>query len=106
MVGPEKAILLAGVVLIFVLFIAAPALIALVRRHPERQLIYKLSPLCAFSFILWGALIVWAASDKRNDGVISKYVAKLREKNSLPWVIAALLGLGVLGSTFVFLRGA
>ena len=85
-------------------FVAAPALIARVRNHPDRQLIYKLSPLTFFSFVLWGALIVWAASDQRDDAVISKYVAKLREGNRLPATVAALVVIGALGGVIVMLR--
>ncbi len=98
MTDAEKTALFVSAVVVGFLFIAAPALIASLRRHPERRLIYKLSPLSLFSFILWGALIVWAAADQRRDGVISKYVEKLRANNCLPWVIVALLALGIISS--------
>lgn len=106
MTATEKIALLVVAVVVLAALIATPALIALVRRHPERRLIYKLSPLSTFSFILWGALIVWAASDQRNDGIVSKYVERLRANNRLPWVIVALLALGVVGSLVTFLGRA
>lgn len=94
---PEKLAILAVVTLVFLLFIAAPAIVALARQHPERATIAKLTPLSAFSFILWGALLAWAASDKRDDTVIAKYVAKLRERNLLPWIVGGLVVAGAAG---------
>ncbi|MEZ0241919.1 MAG: hypothetical protein ACAH11_00980 [Sphingomonas sp.] len=99
-----KAALLCGVLIFIAAFAAAPALVAWVRKHPERKLIYKLSPLTLFSFLLWFALIAWAASGQRDDAVISKYVAKLRANNRLPLLIALLVALGLAGSLFMALR--
>lgn len=79
-------------------FVAVPAVIAAVRRHPERRLIYKLAPLTLFSFLLWFALIAWAGSKQHDDAVIQKYVNKLREGKLLPLVIAALVVIGAVGS--------
>lgn len=77
------------------LFAGAPALIAFARRHPERLLIAKLSPGGLFSFVLWGALMVWAVSDTRDESVISKYVARIRTRNQLPMIVAGLIVLGI-----------
>ena len=85
-------------------FIAVPALIAWIRRHPDRKLIYKLTPLTFFSFLLWFALIAWAASDQRDDAVIQKYVNKLRANNRLPILIALLVLAGLAGTLFMALR--
>ena len=85
-------------------FIAAPALIAWIKKHPDRRLIYKLSPLAIFSFLLWFALIAWAVSDQRDDAVIQKYVTKLRANNRLPLLIALLVIAGLAGSLFMALR--
>ena len=79
-----------------VLFAAAPALIAFARHHPERVLIAKLSPGGLVSFILWGALMAWAVSDTRDDAVISKHVARLRERKLLPLIVAGLIALGLV----------
>jgi len=76
-------------------FIALPAIVALVRQHPERRLIYKLTPLTLFSFLLWLGLVAWALTGKRNDAVISRYVSKLRDNNRLPLVIALLVVFGL-----------
>lgn len=95
---PETATALIAVFVAFAIFLAIPPLIALVRKHPERVTIYKLTPLTLFSFILWIALIVWAASNKRDDAVISKYIAEMRERKLLPWVVGFLVLAGVAGS--------
>lgn len=96
--------LLVALVLGLVIYLAAPALVALVRRHPERSLIYKLSPLSLLSFILWLVLIVWAFTGRSNDAIISRYVAKLRGSNRLPLAIILLVALGLAGSFLPLLR--
>ena len=101
---PVEVIAILVVSLTTLVFVGIPPLIALVRRHPERQLIYKLSPLTLVSFILWGALIVWAASDRQDDAIISKYVARLRESGRFKWVIVLLVVVGVAGGLFAVLR--
>ncbi|WP_156457634.1 hypothetical protein [Altererythrobacter sp. Root672] len=98
----DKIVALVAMLALFAAFLAAPPLIALVRKHPERKLIYKLTPLTIFSFILWVALIVWAASDKRDDAVISRYVARLRGSGRLSWVVGAIVLVGVAGSVVTF----
>lgn len=94
----DKIVALVIVLSLFVAYVAAPPLIAWVRKHPERKLIYKLTPLTLLSFLLWVALIGWAASDRRDDAVISRYVAKLRESGRLPWAIAVVVLVGLAGS--------
>jgi hypothetical protein len=81
-----------------VIFISFPAMIALIRGHPDRKTIYRLSPLTIASFVLWFALVVWAASDKRNDATISRYVAKMRSSNQFGFVIGSLVVLGIIGA--------
>jgi hypothetical protein len=85
-------------------YLAAPALIALARRHPERRLICRLSPLSLLSVILWFALIAWASTGQRDDAVIARFVARLRRANRLPLVIGLLVILGVAGSLLPMLR--
>ena len=99
-----KAALLFVLLTVTVAFITAPAIIAWLRKHPDRHLIYKLTPLALLSFLLWLALIAWAVSDKRDDAVIQKYVAKLRANNRLPIVIGLLVVAGLAGSLFMWLR--
>ena len=99
----DRAFLLIALLLGLAAFAAAPALVALVRQHPDRRLIYKLSPLTLLSFILWFGLIAWAATGRRDDAVISRYVAKLRANNLLPLAITALLLVGVAGSVIAML---
>ena len=99
-----RAALFFALLAVLALFLAAPAIIARFRRHPDRKLIYKLSPLSFFSFLLWFALIAWAASDQRDDAVISKYVAKLRANNRLPILIGLLVLAGLAGSAVMWLR--
>lgn len=101
---PTQIVLLFALLMILVGFLGAPALVAWFRRHPERKLIYKLSPLSFFSFLLWFALIVWAASDQRDDAIISKWVAKLRSNNRLPILIALLVVGGLVSSLIIMLR--
>lgn len=91
------------VVALALLFFAAPALIAFVRKHPERATILRLSGFALFSFILWGALLTWALSDKRDDGVIAQYVARLRSRNLLPYIVGGLVLVGAVGSAVAFL---
>lgn len=100
----HKAILLLAVVAILVVYLAIPAIIALVRKHPERRLIYKLIPLTLLSGILWLVLIAWAYTGQRDDAVISRWVARLRGNNRLPVAIALLVLAGATGSFFTLLR--
>lgn len=81
-----------------VIYIAIPPLVALARKHPERSLICKLSPLCLLSFILWLVLIAWAFTGQRNDAAISRYVLKLRGNNRLPLAITLLVLFGLIVS--------
>jgi hypothetical protein len=92
--------LLAGLVV----YGGAPGFIALVRRHPERRLIYTLCPLTLLSFILWMVLLAWAFTGRRDDAIISRYVAKLRGDNRLPLAITLLVLAGFAGSLLTLLR--
>ncbi len=87
-----------------VVFVTLPALIATLRTHPERRTIWQLTPFAAASFILWVALLTWAVSDKRNDGVVARHVARLRERRLLPFVVGALVVVGLLGSVVALRR--
>ncbi|WP_375396064.1 superinfection immunity protein [uncultured Sphingomonas sp.] len=85
-------------------FFATPALIAFARRHPERRTILRLSVFALFSFVLWAALLTWAVSDKRDDGVIARYVARLRQTKLLPLIVGGLVVVGAVGSAVTLLR--
>lgn len=84
--------------------LALPALIAGARRHPERKTIYRLTPLSALSLLLWFALIVWAASDRRDDATITRLAAKLRGRRLLPALVLLLVVFGAAGSIATFTR--
>jgi len=101
---PHGPAFLVALLLGLTAYLAAPALIALVRRHPERRLIYRLSLLSLLSVILWVALIAWALTGQRDDAVIARFVARLRRSNRLPWAIGVLVILGVAGSLLPLLR--
>lgn len=87
---------------VLLLFIAVPVAVAFARRHPERRTILKLAPLGLLSFILWGALLAWAASDRRDDAVIAKWIARVRGNGMLPWIVGGLLVLGVGSTALMF----
>lgn len=104
MTDTQRLLAFAVATLLVLVFIAIPPVIALARRHPERRTIAKLAPLSVILFILWGALLAWAASDKRDDAVIGKYVAKLRERNLLPWIVGGLVAVGAIGGWVAMAR--
>lgn len=88
------AALAIGTVLVLI-FALLPALIAQARRHPDRAIIWKLSPGGLFSFILWFALMAWAIGGKRDDSVIGRYAHRLQTSG---WLVPAALVLVVLGA--------
>jgi len=100
----QKAILLLAVLAVLTIYLALPAISALVRQHPERRLIYKLIPLTLLSGLLWLVLITWAYTGQRDDAVVSRWVAKLRGNNRLPLAIALLVLAGAVGSFLTLLR--
>lgn len=100
----DRLLVLVILLVVLAVYLIAPAVIALARQHPERKLIYKLSPLTFFSFILWFVLMAWAFTGHRDDAVISRYVARLRANNRLPWVIAALVSIGLCTSLLALMR--
>ncbi len=83
-------------------YLAVPIVIAALRRHPERRLIYKLTLLTLFSLLLWLALIAWAASRQHDDALIQKYVNKLREGRLLTVAIVVLVAVGAAGSLLIW----
>ena len=94
---PDRLALLAMLVAGVALLVMLPALIAYATRHPERRRIVGLAPLGALSFLLWGALLVWAIGGRRDDSVIARFVD--RQRKGLVWVVVALVvgGLAVSG---------
>ena len=100
----DRILLLALLCLGFLVFAAIPVLVALARRNPDTKTIAKLAPLSLLSFALWFALIAWAATDRRNDGVISKFIDRVQGSNLGPWLIALLLLVGLGGTAFTLLR--
>ena len=57
----------------------------------------QLAPLSLLSFALWFALIAWGASGKRDDGIVSRYIAKAQERN-----IGGLVALRLASSAIAF----
>jgi len=96
--------LVAVIVIAAIVFFAAPAVIAFARQHPERRTILRLSVFALFSFVLWAALLTWAVSDKRDDGVIARYVARLRQTKLLPVIVGGLVLIGAVASAVTLLR--
>lgn len=94
----DKIVLLLALTSGFLLFIFAPMLIAYATRHPERKRIAALNPLALLSFLLWGALIVWAVGGKRDDSVIAQFVEK--QRRHLPLVVTVLVVAGVAGGAY------
>lgn len=95
------AVLIAAVAM----FVTTPALIALARRHPERRTILALTPLAALSFLLWFALLVWAAGGKRDDGVIGRYADRIRRARGFPYLVGGLVVLGLAAGAVAMARG-
>jgi len=46
----------------------------------------------------------WASTGRRDDALISRYVAKLRGNNRFPLVIALLVTAGIVGSFITLLH--
>jgi uncharacterized membrane protein YpjA len=99
----DKIPALIAVFALVTLILFVPALIAVARRHPDRKLIGRLSPLTLVSFVLWAALLVWAVSDQRDDAVISRYVARLRGSRHFSMAIGFLVMAGAAGTAWSFL---
>ncbi|MFN7399681.1 MAG: superinfection immunity protein [Sandaracinobacter sp.] len=72
-----------------------PSVLAFARRHPDRRLIASLNLLSLVSFLLWFALVSWAALGRRDNSVLDRYMADPTGKRR------ALVGLLV-----IFLVGA
>lgn len=87
--------LLAGMAMNFI-----PTMIAYARRHPERRLIGQLNVLSILSFLLWMALIAWAAGGARDDSVIAKFVGAPGQRKRLGWLVVGLVGLGVASTAY------
>jgi len=77
-----------------------PTIIAFVRRQPERRLIGQLNILSIFSFLLWMALIAWAAGGKRNDSVINRFIGRPGQRGRLIAIVATLVGLGIATTAY------
>jgi uncharacterized membrane protein YwzB len=89
--------ILAGLAMNFI-----PTMIAFARQHPERRLIGQLNILSIFSFLLWMALIAWAAGGARDDSVIAKFVGKPGQRQKLVALVVVLVGAGVATTAYAF----
>jgi riboflavin transporter FmnP len=86
---------LAGLAMNFI-----PTIIAYARRHPERRLIGQLNILSILSFLLWVALIAWAAGGARDDSVIAKFVGAPGQRQKLVALVVVLVGAGVASTAY------
>ena len=78
------------------IIIGLPIVVAWARKSPDLDPIAQLAPLSLLSFALWFALIIWGWSGKReDDGVISRSIETIKERNLLPWIVAGLVLAGV-----------
>lgn len=85
-----------AMVAFFTILIGLPIAVAWARKSPDLKTISKLAPLSLLSFALWFALIVWGWSGKRDDnGVISRSIETIKERNLLPWIVGGLVLVGV-----------
>lgn len=76
--------------------IGLPIAVAWARKSPDLKTIAKLAPLSILSFALWFALIIWGWSGKRDDnGVISRSIEAIKQRNLLPWIVGGLVLAGV-----------
>ncbi|RJY08248.1 hypothetical protein [Aurantiacibacter aquimixticola] len=80
------------------LFCGLPVMIAFGRRHPDRRTIAKLSPLALLSFALWFALILWAATDRKDDSIVARYIDRIQKRNLGPWIVGGLVFIGLAGT--------
>ncbi|QQV76341.1 superinfection immunity protein [Sphingomonas aliaeris] len=95
---PYKALAIVALVVFVLAIVGLPAAVAMIRNHPERRLIYKLTPLTALSFILWGVLLAWAITGIRDDAVMSRLFARARRSRYLPTMIGGLVLVGMVGT--------
>ena len=71
---------------------------------PERRLIGQLNVLSILSFLLWLALIAWAAGGARDDSVIAKFVGEPGRRQKLVGLVVVLVGLGVASTAYALSR--
>lgn len=91
----QDYIFLAVICATLIIFLMLPVMIAALRHHPATATIARLTPLALLSMALWLALFAWAALDRKNDGVISAYVEKLRARKRFSMFIFMLIGMGI-----------
>lgn len=72
-----------------------PSAVAFGRGHPDRKLLAQLNVLSLLSFLLWLALLVWAAGGTRNDVVINRFVHSKAARPLLVGLIVVLVGGGI-----------
>lgn len=77
-----------------------PSIVAYGRGHPDRKLLAQFNILSLLSFLLWFALLVWAAGGARNDDVIGRFVHSKAARPLLIGLIAVLVGGGIAATAF------
>jgi hypothetical protein len=97
----DKTLIAASIgIAVALVFNFIPTLVAFVLRHPERRLIGQLNILSILSFLLWMALLAWAAGGKRNDSVINRFIGQPGQRGRLIAIVATLVGLGVATTAY------
>jgi hypothetical protein len=94
--------LLVALAAAMIMVVGLPAAVAAVRKHPERRLIYKLTPFAVLSFVLWGVLLAWAITGVRDDAVMSRLFARARRNRYLPAMVGTLVVAGMIGTALTF----
>ena len=73
-------------------------------RSPDRALLAKLNVLSLLSFLLWFALLAWAAGGARNDSVIGKFVGDTDNRGKLSAIVGVLVLIGVGSTAYALTR--
>lgn len=63
----------------FLIFWFIPSVLAIFFNRKHLKLIFLANIPAGFSFIAWGACILWAVSGKMNDKMFAKYGKKLKQ---------------------------
>ncbi len=91
--------IIAGAALVAVPMLAAPSIIASVRRSPDRKAIVALNVAGLLAFSCWAPALAWAIFGSRDRSLI----VWLRERRLVPYAIAVPLVLAAAGA-WVMLR--
>ncbi len=97
----SKMVVLSLVAAAVVLFTAAPAIVAFLRRHPQARRIARLCPWTFFSLALWAALMTWAMSDADSDTLVSRTIKAAESRNLFGLLVTGLVLAGIIATLLV-----